>query len=412
MARQYTRQVQVGIKIEASEGVAESLTAAEFSLNLMGQPGYDLDSQRTDREIVQAALSKRTMVPGHRGLVITGQAELAGGVLATPPKWHDLLRAMGFARTAAKFITITSVTAGPFRTGQIIGNHATLGSATATGRVLMMHNDGTTIRLFYRPITGTFGSSGTVANYESTQTSATISAGPADGGWYFAPQSEYSGSVPASATMQFRDGTQVFATQGARGSGSIRLAVGETGHLEFNMQGPAVLDLERDPPGPELDGFVASVAYPAAPPGILAVPLVMRHAGVDEYFTPVLPEITIQINNTIAPRPTITDVDIASSGRMPALITDREITLAIEPEADPANFDLIANDYAATTFEVGFAASSPVVSGGAIGAYIPAAQTTGNMAPGDRDGLRTAAPSIRATGSADDEILIFHLLTA
>lgn len=410
MARQFTRQVQIGVELEGSEGVAETLVAADYAINLKGQTGYDPDTQRTDREIQRASLSMNTMVPGHRGLTITGVAELAGGTIAAPPVWHDILQGMGFTKGDVDFITIGTVTDGPFRAGQIIGNHLTFGSATATGRVLMEHLDGSTRRLFYRPLTGTFGSSGTVANYESTQASATISAGPADGGFYFVPVSESAGVTPPSVTAGFNDGEQRWKTAGARASGSIRLAVGETGHIDFSIQGPNVLDLTRDPVGPELGGFVSSVSYPAAPPGVLAARVAMRY-GTGSYFTPTLPEVVIQINNTIAVRPTVTDVAIASSGRMPALITAREIGLQIEPEADQDNFDIIANDFDAVTFEIGVAVNTPIVSGGAIGCWIPAAHTTGNMTPGDRDGIRTTGPSIRATGSADDEIIIFHLLT-
>lgn len=411
MTMQFTRQVQIGVELESSEGVAETLVAADYALNPKGQASYDPDTQRTDREILRPSLSMNTMVPGHRGLTITGVAELAGGTLVAPPVWHDILQGMGFSKGDVDFIVIGTVTNGPFRAGQIIGNHLTLGSATATGRVLMEHLDGSTRRLFYIPLTGTFGSSGTVANYQSTQASATISAGPADGGFFFAPVSQTSSVTPPSVTAGFNDGEQRWKTAGARASGSMRFAVGETNQIEFSIQGPNVLDLTRNPVGPELGGFVSNVSYPSPPPGVLAIRMAMRY-GTGAYFTPTLPEVVLQINNTIAVRPTITDNAIASSGRMPALITAREIGLQIEPEADVDNFDIIANDFEAVTFEVGLVTNAPTVSGGAIGCWIPAAHTTGNMSPGDRDGIRTTAPSIRATGNSDDEIIIFHLMIA
>lgn len=412
MALQFSRQLQVGIKIEAEEGVEESLAAADFALVTKERATYDLDIQRTDRAVQKASLSKDKMVPGHRGLQVSGMVELAGGALATPPKWHDFLRSMGFDRQASvKFLTITSVTDGPFRVGQLIGNHATLGSATATGRVLMQHTSGATLRLFYLPITGTFSSSGTVANYEDTQTSATVSAGPANGGWVFTPQSQMAGVVPPSATAQFRDGGEVYKGVGCRGTGSIRWGVGETAHIEYTIQGPLIFDEELDPPGPEQDGFVPNVTTPPAPAGVRSVPLVLRYAG-DDYYEPVLPELVLQINNTIASRPCVTTRAVGSSGRMPALITDREIALSLAPEADFDAFNIIAHDYAADTFEVGWHAGSPLASGGATGGWAPAAHTTGNMAPGDRDGIRTREPSIRLTGDNDDELILFHLLTA
>lgn len=411
MTRMFTRQTQVGIKLEGTEGVEETLVAADYHLTLLDTMPYDLDTQTTDRNVQRASLSRDKAIMGHRGLSVTGKIELSGGTLAAPPVWHRLIRTSGYSVGDVDFITIGAVTNGPFRTGQLIGNHLTLGSATATGRVLMEHYDGTTRRLFYIPIVGTFGSSGTVANYETSQGSATISAGPADGGFYFKPQSEVAGTIPPSGTAHFRDGKQLFKAVGARTSCSLMFAVGETPSMEVNLQGPLALDLTRDPPGPFLANFLSGVSSPVAPPAILSVKMAMRYEG-GAYFTPVLPQVGIPLESTLVTRPCITDRAIADSGRMPTLINGRNIGIQIEPETDVDAFDYIQNHYASNVFELGVTAGSPALASGAIGCWIPEGQTDGNMAPGDRDGIRTNAPSIRATGDNEDEIYLFHLMIA
>lgn len=416
MTRQFTRQVQVGMKIEATEGEVETLTAPDFLVNIKERAGHTYDVQRTDRQIQRATLSRNTMVIGHRGLTLTGMIELAGGTLAAPPKWHDVLQAMGFVRsanTAVKFVTLGTVTNGPFRTGQLIGNNAVFGSATKTGRVLMEHYDGTTRRLFYIPILSAFANEDTVYNYETSQASAEATAAPANGGWTFTPRSETDSVVPPSATMQFRDGVEVHHGVGMRGTGSIRFAIGETAHIDYTMQGPALLDPTRDREGPQLAGFVSmsGQTFPVAPPGIRAMPLRLRKSG-SGYHAPVLPDITLNINNQVAARPNVNDSSVEESGRMAALISNREIGFTIEPEANPAAFDLIQADFAAELFEVAFAAGSPVAPGGAHVVWAPTCQVTELSQRGDRDGIRTESPTISCVGDDDNEILIAHLLIA
>ncbi len=102
------RVVMAG-KVEATEGVAEVLTAAEAFL--VANPVFTPKPENTDRTLVSSSLSQFASIPGSRSATLGFDVELKGsGVTGTPPEWGELMKACGCDEV---IVAGTSVTYAP-----------------------------------------------------------------------------------------------------------------------------------------------------------------------------------------------------------------------------------------------------------------------------------------------------------
>lgn len=118
---------QMAGKIEAAEGVKETLTAAEGFLAF--DPSFDPDQKHEERNPVKETVGSLESVPGERSGKMIFTVELAGsGMPGTPPVWGKFLKACGCSET---IITNTSVEYKPASL-----NHPSVTLAKYTGELI------------------------------------------------------------------------------------------------------------------------------------------------------------------------------------------------------------------------------------------------------------------------------------
>lgn len=97
MGKMLSRKAVLATKIEAAEGVAETLAGADANI-LISEPKFDGDFPMYKRENVDQSLSPQASIPGTRKATMTFKVECKGsGSLGTPPALGKLLKACGWA---------------------------------------------------------------------------------------------------------------------------------------------------------------------------------------------------------------------------------------------------------------------------------------------------------------------------
>ncbi len=395
------RTAQIGIKVEASEGVEETLVAADYSGNRKDtSSGVEVNTYA--RGIEKASLTELAELKGQRTGKVSITDEVVGGGAATAAPFHTTLRALGFTPTQVKSVAAGAPSGGTFRCGQVVGNHATQGSATKTGIFIKYTNS----KIYYVPTVGTFANAETMYNYASPQVSSLLGGTPANAGFRFKPISETDSVLPDSVTVERRVGGQRHTRIGARGTGGISIKLGEPLLIRAEFQGCPVFDTNGKTP--RAGAVVTSVpAVGASPKVAKGTALVLRQGATD--YRPVMTALDIAINNTLAPRPTINDDDTAGSGYKPTRISGREITASIDPEhVLPAAFDFDGFAVSDDVFEIYHELGLPADTNGMFITHGPAVQIT-QHAEGERDGVITRPVPVKFTGFDDDEIVFYHL---
>lgn len=402
-----TRTRQLGMKIEASEGVEESLTAAEFAgnrKNIDGNPYSMLRIGQYMRDLTQASLTQLEGIPGDRLLVQKWTEEPVGGGAAVAAPWHAPLQGCGFSKTQLKAITV-SVPLGTFRIGDVFGNNATQGSATATGIFIYRQTIGGNVKFVYLPVTGTFANADELTNYTRTG-SGFVSGSPANAGYRFKFLSETDSAVPVSLTIEERVGGQRWTAIGARGNVEVGFKRNEPLLFTFEFNGCPVFDTNGITPrtGALITGITAHTTKPATARGLT----LGLYDGATSY-TPVLTETVMKAGNVLSPRPTA-GPSLASSGYLATRISDRKPVLSIDPEHVPSGtWDWAGRFVAGTPFESESRIGSATDANGLIVLYAPRAQLTGDLQFNNRDGIQTIPNEAMLAGSNDDEFYLDHI---
>lgn len=400
------RLTQRGRKIEAVEGVEEVLVAADFAGNFKGEGVFAEDINEYERALQRATLAEKPTLKGHRMATVPFVQELVGGASGTAAPWHTDLRGMGFSSTGLKVIELGTVTNGPFRAGQTIGNNATQGSATVTG--IAVKQLATPTRLVYMPLTGAFNNTMSVFNYETPQTSAPITVNPANAGFGFRPLSETDAALPPSVTFEERVGGYRHTVIGSRARGGLSMRMNEPLLLRGEYMGAAVLDTGnpgRFRTGSPLTGVPNFAAAPKVTKGI---PLEFRDGAT--VYTPILTELPIEIDNTLAPRPTIANNDLADSGYLATRISGRVFSANLDPEKVlGGTFDYDALMHLGRTFKITAEIGGIAEANGLVVIHAPAVEAVGQLTFGDRDGIRTQPHAGKFTGDDEDEVFVFHV---
>ncbi|MEO1277600.1 MAG: hypothetical protein AAFV77_01405 [Planctomycetota bacterium] len=424
-----TRQMTVGRKIEAVEGTAETLAAADYAGNTKGAPQLNRQVNRYGREIQTPDLSPWGTLPGQRmGSLSMPEEELVGGDASTAAPWHTDLRAMGFSAAGLKMIEISSIAAADINRGDRIGNNATEGSASATGVVVCFVNaqgspvtvgaQGVDGKLVYLPVTGALADSDTLHSYASPQATADIDTNPVDAGFRFLPFSETAAGAPPSVTagLRYIEGGQWYEEQlaGARGQGSLSLRMGEPALLQCEYMGAAVMGKSGGEYTPDAVPALTGIPTYSSPPKVAkGMPLRVKVAGESD-FVPILTEATIDFGINLTPRPTITDADIGDTGYMATRITDRRIVIGIDPEkVAPGTFNFWDHVYDARYFEFFTSLGSPSEGNGMLMFEAPRCQLNSDLSEDDRDGIATYGLEAECTRvNGDDEFVIDHIFVS
>lgn len=400
------RTRQAGIKIEAAEGVEESLTGTEFGGNRKSIQEA-LYVANYERELIQVSMSQLPNLKGERYIKNKWEEELVGGGIATAAPWHATLQAMGFSKTQLKKFSFTEASGhAGWRIGQTFGNNATQGSATKTGIFVCIVGS----ILVYLPVTGTFVNTDSLFNYGGvSQQNLVISSAITNGGYMFAPISESDSASPASVTTEIRHLTERYTGIGCRGQGGLSIKRSQPLLINCEFMGAYVPD--TDGYSPRTASAVTGVpGFSVAPSMCLGVPLTFRTGTTD--FNPVLTELSIDFGNTLANRPTI-GASLANSGFLATRITDRKPKVKVDPEyvIPSGGFNFAKKFLAGETFEILTQVGDSTNGNGLVIVRAPTAQLIGDLTFGDRDKIKITSADAMLTGSADDELVIYHVFT-
>jgi hypothetical protein len=403
-----TRAAQQGIKIEATEGTKESLSAADYvGRRKISNHKYTLGNYK--RETTRNTLTEEANVKGGSRLLNSSwEEELVGGDASTSCGWHRTLMGMGFSLNPLKVASIGARSGGgDFNVGDLVGNNATKVSATKTAIVVMVIT-GSPDKVVFMPLTGTFINTDTMYNYATPQISGALSSTLSAAGFGFKPQTEVDGVVPPSATFTKWKAGRIHIGVGGRASGALTMEMDKPIILKADYQGAAAGDAGNSY-APALTASTTGIATLSVQPPLCKGNRI-RIKTATGTVTPVLTMLDVSINNTLAPRGTISDTDSESSGYKSVKITGREIMVKMNPENVVAgNFDSYVQAMSGTTFSIEANAGSVSGPNGLQKFWIPNAQIHESFEEGDRDGIVTDDLDLKCTGDVDDELFVFHV---
>lgn len=394
-------EAQNGIKVEAIEGVEETLTAAEFQGNRKDSSHRHAHGEY-ERELDRGTLTELEAIHSMFRGGVSWTEEAVGGTSAIEAPFGATIKGLGFQRAAVLKWATTGMT-GSFKIGDRVGVGASEG--VATKKAIVGYVSGAT--LWFVATLGTFATADAITNYSRTG-AATLSGSSSAGGHCYHPQSEKAGIPPASVTVERRLGTQRHTIIGARGTGGLTFKQGEPMLIRAEFEGAPVYQAGTQIPreAAAITGIVPLTNPPKVSQGL---PFFLRSGSSD--YTPVLTELDLSIANTLAPRPTITNADLAGSGYLPTRIAGRKLTARIDPEhvLPGGAFDFIGRLQGGAVFELAAGLGAPTDANGGITVYAPRVKLTGDYEPGDRDGVTTSPVTVGFYGTDDDEIRIFHV---
>jgi len=378
------RKRQLAAKIEAVEGTAETLLAADAGILVNFSPKASYDPQMYQRDPVRASLTKMGKLAGKRSAGIDFSIELKGsGSVTVEPEWLRLIRACGFASNTLKKITIGAITTGPYLHGETITGE----TSGATGRVVLKTVNGTTT-LYFIALSGTL-ETGEVITGGTSGATATASADPTSAGFEIKPVSS---SVVSLTMGLFEDGIRK-VLKGCRGTVKFNFKIGEPATLDFSFKGveAGVADVPMFT-GVSFDNTVPPVLLNA----VMACDGVSLNIG----------EMEINVSNTLASKDKIDD----AKGILSFMITGRDMQGSFNPEMVPvATHDFFSKWFSNTPMVVDLAYGE--TEGNKFRFYAPGI-IYNKIDDGDRDGLQLAQTSFDLTGSmepGDDELAILLL---
>lgn len=115
MAPLRTQRAVLAAKVEAVEGTAETLAAANGILALSAQ--FQRNQDLIARNPLRPTLSQMASIPGRKTGTISSTVEGKGsGTAGTAPEWGPLLRSCGFSETISPGVSVTYV---PVSTGDV-----------------------------------------------------------------------------------------------------------------------------------------------------------------------------------------------------------------------------------------------------------------------------------------------------
>lgn len=377
------RTGQVAFEIEAVEGTAETLVAADATM-LAYEPDFKDDLGFFTREPNRATYSKLDSIPGIKAARMTWKTELKGsGSVSTPPAWDDVIRCCGFIRSAVSRIAIGAVTSGPFIPGETV----TGGNSGATGRVVGEIRNGDSY-VYFVPISGTWESAETITGGTSGASATTSGTETTDQGYEWRPLS--GSTVPSGTGALYMDGVKKLL-YGARGNAMIECVAGEPVFLGFEVEGVY---------GGVTDVALLSPTYESTIP----IAFLNTQASLHE-LEAIFTQLSLNMQNVLSRRTSAR----SANGILSVKLTDRNPVGSIDPEMElVADHDFYGRHAAGTVGRV-YAELPSSNAGEKITIAAPRVQYM-NLAEGEQDRrailnidleLKTAGVS-----AGDDELQI------
>lgn len=380
------RKQQFALKVEAVEGTAETLAAADVDMEV-----DDLDATFTpelrERRPLRNDLSATASVVGMLMGEITGRVELKPSLApaTTDPQQHTLLLACSLQQHALRTMALTGAPAGNPVPGEYI-----LGGIAGTGFFIRV--DGTTM-MFVQLVA--FVAAETITGTVSGFT-ATVHGTPAftDIGKAYRPNSV---NPPSFTGAQYMDGKRKLAF-GARADATFQVGgVGQIGYTQFTLSGKMTQPTDV--------ALLAGVSVPRVVPETFLGAQV-KTVDLADIDLLCVDSFSLALNNTLARRACANE----ATGIISYRNTDRRPMITIDPEQELE---------AAINFFVKFAAGTQ------FGFYAQIGQTVGRrviicaprcqyqeLGEGDRDNIATHTAQLLccsggSPGGDDDFIIAF-----
>lgn len=406
--RRMTRIKSFGIEIESSNAPATITVPTSFIGN-RSEGTHTFEQESYQRTLDRATFTKTAAIPGSCLARCSFSEELVGGTIQGDAPWTKAVRACGIRQTAMSQFNLSTVT-GNFVIGDVVGNNATQGSATKTGRVMLKTGTGGSATVWILPLSGAaFAAAEVLTNYTRSG-SGTISGAAVAGGHHYTPWTHNDVDEPPMATIEGRVAGQAFPMQKCRGDVTFMLERNKPLMAQFNFTGiPFGYTNNITPPAA---AAVANVNITNVRPR-LGKGIQFRMNNGSTSFTPIATQIRVAMGNQVVGEETICDNDVAESGHIQAIITDRNVVASLDPlHVASSDFDFIGYMRSGNTFSFHYVYGDPNQLGGAIVFFAEEARITSDGGMGDRNGTVTHPLELQLTGSDDREIVIAHCFAA
>ena len=372
-----TRVRQMGVKVETTCGVEQSLTAADYKVRAT-ELSADLAVAPIENATLSAFLSPKAMSAGEQTMSGKVSACLVGsGAAATKPEIDQLLQISSMTPTAVMKIAIGAVTNGPFVRGEVVSQAVSL----ATGKVMLPCTNGDGF-IYVIVTSGTFNATGAITGGTSTA-SATASALAVAAGWRYAPDT----SNRSTGTVVFNEDGYKKTIIGAMADWSISADSSGIAKIDFTISGAKGTHADAA----MVTGIVPyTTAFPVFRDALFAI-----NRGIIGEFTPIIANVGVSLGNSVSMRK---DAN-STTGLVASISTARKPKITFAPEAVlAADFDLLGKMSSAATMSVGFrfhAADNDV--------WVFAQECQIETAnEGDREGTQTADVTMNAYSTLGD----------
>ena len=327
-----TRVRQVGVKVETTCGVEQSLVAADFAIRA-SDISADVNSQLIENNALSQYLSPKAAQAGEQTATARVTAFLVGsGVAANKPEIDQLLAISAMSSTAVQKIAIGAVTGGPFRRGETV----TQATSLASGRIVLPCKTGDSF-MYITVTSGTFNASNVITGGSSSATT-TPSASPVAAGWRYAPDT----SNRNTGTVRVEEDGYKKTVIGACADWSISADSSGMAMIDFTISGNK---------GTCADAAMTSgvtlktTAYPLFRDALFALD---RETSS---YVPIITKVGAQYGNSVSVRK---DANSAT-GLVAAQSTARAPKITFTPEAVlAADYDFITKMSNATAVSCGF----------------------------------------------------------
>lgn len=382
MAIALFRDKQFGVKLESVPGTKETLSVADYGLEL-SELGSTTGVEAIDNPVFKGSLSASPSRIGKRtaGFTIAGELKNSG-VLNTKPKIDPILQMARMVPNAVKSMTVSGV-AGTGTRGITV-----LTGAPSGAKGLFVKLEGT--KLYYVPTSGVFASGDALTSVSGTLAATAGTQDATAAGWLYNPST----------------------TVASEKTGTVYVADGGIAKSAFGMVANFSMELGVD----SFPKFSSTLT------GVLDAPVwgtaATRVSGItyESQIVPVVNNAVMRINGTVAPIASKVTMDLGNnlyvipdlnqdSWLRHGCVTARQAAgtmsiLALDPAVYNAYQALFAGGTATLEFTMGTGA------GNVIEIFAPEAQYTG-ISDSDTNGFLGSELTLKLCG-VDSELYLWY----
>jgi hypothetical protein len=311
----FDTSAQLAAKVETTEGTAETLAGTDVDVRIYDS-GKDLAINQNERDPKDSD-QEQGPISGARSITLRAQTHLHGyGDEETEPGFATLLRA-GALRQSANRLVLCTCTAGSSDTVPI-GTLLDDGSNYA----YLVWQSGDKSKALLWPYDGDTVGAATWQNAGDTL-DVVVASVVADAGWVWhatPPNLLNDNTAVPSITARLTETAKRFEAVGARCGLTMTLGHREIGLLDVEIMGK----YSRAADGAEL---TPSPALPDITPRVCMDHLELTPSGGSQ-ITPILSAITVNINNSLELRQSISE----DTGYLSTAIGSQEIQISMDPE--------------------------------------------------------------------------------